>query len=167
MMQNLTNDIKDVLDTVRKEINNFKWLKPGQKVLNFCRKPHDFATFAAWQIDREYDTVFLLRKREWNPNAYLKRFGKGPYDLDAIEIKEKVVLLPNEDVLILLQMLKDLEEQELPQSVEKERAILLHASDWRLLIDYNNLMVLLSWQAADERIKPFEKLLDWLIALDW
>ncbi|WP_300487996.1 hypothetical protein [Flavobacterium sp.] len=159
-MERLTNDPIAVMRAAEIEVESFD-LKDGEKIVAYFAQFPSIGGFPYKIIVVETpDGTILSRFRQWDTEYNYSQWTSGIYNLDRLRIITDEKKLSETDITGLKQQLVKLEQTALPESLRKEKAIVLDGSEWKFGILLANKNIDYTWRAATEAIELFVPIIE-------
>ncbi len=161
-MERLSNNNTELISSAKLEIQSFE-LAPEEKIIAYFSEFHLIVGFP-YKIALIEDQHGNIRSsfRQWDTAYDLKRWHNGIYNLDRLRIITDEKSLAEPDLRILKQLLMDLENETLPQSIQSEGGIVIHGYEWQFGIDFNNAKINYQWTAATDDIELFVSIIEFI-----
>ncbi|MEO4005582.1 hypothetical protein [Flavobacterium sp. CAU 1735] len=159
-MERLTNDPIAVMRAAEIEIENFD-LKDGEKIVAYFAQFPSIGGFPYKIIIIEApDGTILSRFRQWDTEYNYSQWTSGIYNLDRLRIITDEKKLSETDITGLKQQLVKLEQTALPESLRKEKAIVLDGSEWKFGILLANKNIDYTWRVPTDAIELFVPIIE-------
>lgn len=154
-MERISNSMEALMNAAETEIESFD-LKPGEKIIAYFSRIPSLAGFP-YKIILTENSEGTIRSafRQWDSAYDLSRWPLGIYNLDRLRIITDEKRLPDTDTAILKEELSRLEQIQLPESIQNEKAIVLDGSEWKFGVSLASKKVDYTWRASTEDIDLF------------
>ncbi|MEM8887180.1 MAG: hypothetical protein AAGD28_04265 [Bacteroidota bacterium] len=165
LMERITNDMQRLFEEARKEITDFSLAEGETMICSLYEYPAIVGQPYQMVLILDQHNKMRFSSRSWDRTYDLIRWKEGIYNLDRLRILEKDMLLIESQTKKLRTELEKIATKNLPQSLEKEGALVLDGSEWRLHINWNKLELNYEWKASNEGLAIFLPLIESLLSI--
>ncbi len=159
-MERFSNSTEALMNEAEIEIGKFD-LRDGEKILAYFSEIPTIKGFPYKIILVEnYEGIIYSRFRQWDTAYNFTQWSNGIYNLDRLRIIVDENVLSKTEYTLLKEHLSELEKIKLPESINKEKAIILDGSLWKFGFILKNKNIDYTWRAATEDINLFAPLID-------
>lgn len=159
-MKRFSNSTEALMNEAEIEIGKFD-LRDGEKTLAYFSEIPTIKGFLYKIILVEnYEGITYSRFRQWDTKYDFTRWTNGIYNLDRLRIIVEENILSEIESALLKEHLLQLEKIKLPESIQKEKAIILDGSTWKFGVILKNKNIHYTWKTATEDINLFVPIMD-------
>lgn len=159
-MEKISNSTTALMKAAETEIENFG-LKPGEKIIAYFSRIPSLGGFPYKIILAENsDGTIRSAFRQWDSAYDFSRWTLEIYNLDRLRIITDEKMLADTDAAILKEELSRLDQIQLPESIQKEKAIVLDGSEWKFGVSMPGKNVDYTWRASTEDIDLFVPIIE-------
>lgn len=159
-MERISNSMEALMNAAETEIESFD-LKPGEKIIAYFSRIPSLAGFP-YKIILTENSEGTIRSafRQWDTAYNLTQWNLGIYNLDRLRIITDEKRLPDTDTAILKEELSRLEQIQLPESIQNEKAIVLDGSEWKFGVSLASKNIDYTWRASTQDIDLFVPIIE-------
>lgn len=159
-MERFSNSTEALMNEAKIEIENFD-LKHGEKIITYLSEISSISGFPYKIILVENtDGMICSRFRQWDTEYDFARWGNGIYNLDRLRIITEENILSEANTILLKEHLVKLEQVELPENIQNEKALTLYSSTWKFGVCLANKNIDYTWKVATEDINIFVPIIE-------
>lgn len=161
-MERLSNDIKVVYHEAEIEIECFN-LKQGEKIIAYFSEIPPIKGFPYKIIIVEKpDGNIYSGFRQWDTDYNFSQWTNGIYNPDRLRIITDEKKLSETDTALFQEQLLQLEQLELPENLQNEKALVLDPSVWKFGIRFANKEVNYTWKTPTDDLNLFVPIIELL-----